>query len=232
MTVGGPSAGSGATARPVTVGVGADGHARLVQRRAAQDPFEGRAPDDEHREVLVAGLGLAEVRGRGHRVAAGGDEGIEHVGQVRAELGHDPSQEPVGLVGLRAPRRAEANASSGSASAGSGSRSSTVTRCPARPSRRAEVRPPTPPPTTTMCFCSHSDPRSTWQRLLPGNLGEVDRDRRRPGRNGPTRPGCSAPGAARAHRCSACRCPGSGSRRPGGGRRPGRGRPSSRPCPR
>ena len=155
----GRRSGPAVTTRPSTADVGADRHPGLVQRGPPQHPLEGRPPDDEDREVLVAGLGLAEVGGRGHRVAAGGDEGLEHVGQVLAELGHDPGQEPVGLVGLGAPRAGpRRRPPRDRRRPGAGPVPGPSPRCPARPSRRAEVETADAPTDHHDVFLSHSIP--------------------------------------------------------------------------
>ena len=71
-----------------------------------------------HLEVLVARLRLAEVGGRRHRGAAGGEQLLEDVGEVLAQHTWIRARKPWVWWTCGAPRRSASNASSASALAG------------------------------------------------------------------------------------------------------------------
>ena len=80
---------------------GEEADAGLGPGRPPQHPLEGGPAHDEHLEVLVARLRLAEVGGHRQDQAADRQQLVEDVGEVLAQLHEDAGEEPVGLVDLR-----------------------------------------------------------------------------------------------------------------------------------
>ena len=73
---------------------------RLGLHRPAEHPLEGRPPDDDDLEVLVAGPRFAEGGGHRHRRATGREQLGEHVGEPVAQRHLQAGEEPVGVVDL------------------------------------------------------------------------------------------------------------------------------------
>ena len=80
---------------------GEEADAGLGPGRPPQHPLEGGPAHDEHLEVFVARLRLAELGGHRQDQAADRQQLVEDVGQVLAQLHEDAGEEPVGLVDLR-----------------------------------------------------------------------------------------------------------------------------------
>ena len=98
--VGGSSAVPGSCSRPLTADRRAHLDARLGEHGLPQQPLERRPPHDEHDQVLVARLRVAEVVAGRDGDAPGAAQGVEHVGEVAAHLDDEAGQEAVGLVHL------------------------------------------------------------------------------------------------------------------------------------